>query len=156
VVYTTIIGGSQNDIGKGIGVDVSGNAYITGSTLSTDFPATTGALQTTPRGKTDAFVAKISPLGMLTYVTFIGGNGDDSGNAMAVDDSGTVYITGSTASTDFPIAPAGTVLQSTLKGTSNAFVTKLASTGASIVYSTYLGGSGTDVPHALAIDPVKN
>src|SRR4029077_1139456 len=104
LVYSTYLGGSDNDIGNRIAVDALGNAYVTGTTSSSDFP-TVNALYPALRGVADAFVAKLSPSGSaLIYSTYLGGSDSESGYAIAVDSSGNAYVTGQTASTDFPTA----------------------------------------------------
>src|SRR4029453_2247893 len=101
LVYSTYLGGSGFDSGHGIAVDGSGSAYITGETRSTDFP-TENPFQMDQPGD-DAFVTRLSPSGSsLEYSTYLGGNGDDVGNSIAVDGSGSAYVTGETSSTNFP------------------------------------------------------
>jgi uncharacterized protein (TIGR03437 family) len=107
--------------------------------------------QSALKGGSDAFVAKIAPnTGTLVYSTYLGGSANDEGNAIAVDSSGAVYITGDTASPDFPLL--GAYQASNAGGTSDAFVAKLAGSGSSLLYSTYLGGSGSDAGLAIAVD----
>jgi PKD repeat protein len=138
LVYSTYLGGSNYEGSSGIAVDSAGNAYVTGTTFSFDFP-TANALQSTLGGASDAFVAKIDAAGALVYSTYLGGAaaGDD-GAGIAVDSAGNAYVTGSTRSSDFPTTNA---LQSTLRGIQAAFVAKLNAAGSALVYSTYLGGS---------------
>jgi hypothetical protein len=152
LIYCTYLGGSGNDEGLGIAVDRQQNAYVTGVTDSPNFPVTPGAFQATIAGGTDAFVAKIDPNGGLVYCTYLGGSGDDRGMAIAVDPVGSAYATGSTQSTNFPVRgrgpwwwPRRRALRPTYGGGgSDAFVTKLNPTGTGLVYSTYLGGTGSD------------
>ena len=153
--YSTYLGGSGSDFGNAIAVDSTGDAFVTGSTTSSNFPVTSGAFQSTLKGGADAFVAKIgAPGGALIYSTYLGGSGNDEGNGIAVDKSGAVYITGDTASIDFPLLGA---YQSTYGGgATDAFVTRLAGSGQTLLYSTYLGGSGADIGSAIAIDPTGN
>jgi len=153
--YSTYLGGSGSDFGNAIAVDSTGDAFVTGSTTSSNFPVTSGAFQSTLKGGADAFVAKIgAPGGALIYSTYLGGSGNDEGNGIAVDKSGAVYITGDTASTDFPLLGA---YQSTYGGgATDAFVTRLAGSGQTLLYSTYLGGSGADIGSAIAIDSTGN
>ena len=137
--YSTFIGGSENDRGFDIAVDASGNAYVTGSTYSSDFPAVSAFDGSFAGGTSfsDAFVTKINASGSsLVYSTYLGGSNIDSGFGIAVDTSGNAYITGQTWSPDFPTANA---MYGTNTGQFDAFVTKLASTGSSLIYSTYLG-----------------
>jgi len=156
VTYATYLGGTGEDDGNAIAIDSSGNAYITGQTKSTDFP-TKNPLYGTNKGGFDVFVTKLSgatgSLGSLVYSTFIGGSSDDSGNAVALDASGNIFVAGGTKSSDFPTLGA---YQSTLKGATNAFVLELNSTGSTLMYSTFLGGTGTDVASGLALDSSGN
>jgi uncharacterized repeat protein (TIGR01451 family) len=152
--YSTYLGGSGNDIGWGIAVDGSGNAYVTGETASTNFPTTPGANQTYG-GNTDAFVAKLNPSGSgLIYSTYLGGSVGDVGRNIAVDSSGNAYVTGYTNSADFPTTPGAN--QTTYGGNTDAFVAKLDSSGSGLVYSTYLGGSQYDVGTIMAVDGSRN
>ena len=155
LVYSTYLGGSGNDYGYAIAVDSTGNAYVTGSTVSSNFRTAGTPFQAALKGGTDAFVAKIAPgTGTLVYSTYLGGSANDEGNAIAVDSSGAVYITGDTASPDFPLLGA---YQSSYGGGANdAFVTKLAGSGSSLIYSSYLGGSGADAGLAIAVDGTGN
>ena len=145
--YSTYLGGSGFDAGAGIAVDSQGSAYVTGATLSQDFPVGNSTFY---RGGLDAFVAKLDPAGSaLVYSTYLGGSDDDAAAAIAVDSGGHAYLTGSTSSADFPTANA---FQNHLGGESDAFVTKLSPAGDSLVYSTYLGGSFTDLGLGIALD----
>ena len=157
LVYSTYLGGSGDDRGAGISLDGSGNAYVTGQTASTDFP-TTNPLQANSSGFTDAFVAKINAAGSaLVYSTYLGGGGNDFGSGIAVDGLGNAYVTGQTASTNFPITSP---LQASFGGGSgflvDAFVTKINAAGSALVYSTYLGGSGDDFGQGVAVDGAGN
>ena len=141
LVYSTYLGGNASDTANGIAVDAAGAAYVVGDTTSFSFPAT--AFQRGTKGGQDAFVAKLSADGArLVYSTYLGGSSDDRGTAIALDASGTAYVTGSTFSADFPVAnPA----QGNSGGGQDAFVTRLSADGNSLVFSTYLGGSGGTV-----------
>jgi len=151
LAYSTYLGGSSTDLGQGIAVDAAGHAYITGETSSTNFPTTSGALQTAPGGFRDAFVTKLNPAGAaLVYSTYLGGSGTDVGRAIAVDGAGNAYVTGHTASPNFPTTPGAS--QTTLAGFRDAFVTKLNPAGSALVYSTYLGGSNSDEGVGIAVD----
>ena len=155
LVYSTYLGGSGNDYGYAIAADAAGNAYVTGSTVSSNFPKAGTPFQSALKGGTDAFVAKIAPTtGTLVYSTYLGGSANDAGYGIAVDSSGAVYLTGETASPDFPLL--GPYQSSNAGGASDAFVTKLAGSGSSLVYSTYLGGSGADAGLGIAIDGAGN
>jgi Calx-beta domain/Beta-propeller repeat len=151
--YSTYLGGSSSDEGLGIAVDGDGNAYVTGSTISTNFPVTPNAARPTRSNVTDAFVTKLSPGGALVYSTFLGGNGDDVGSAVAVDVDGNAYVAGTTNSTNFPLQGP---FQSTLRGDTDGFVTKLDPTGSTLVYSTYLGSNTPDTANGIAVDGSGN
>ncbi|MGD0666774.1 MAG: SBBP repeat-containing protein [Bryobacteraceae bacterium] len=156
--YCTYLGGSGTDSGNAIAVDAVGDAFVTGSTTSTNFPVAGTPYQSTLKGGADAFVAKIGPPGgALIYSTYLGGSANDEGTAIAVDPSGAVYVTGDTASTDFPVLPNPGAYQSTYGGgATDAFVARLAGSGSSLLYSTYLGGSGADAGYSIAIDSTGN
>ena len=145
LIYSTFLDGSGYANGLGIAVDGLNNAYVVGRTGSGDFPTTSGVFQPHPGatdGSDDGFVTKINAAGSaLVYSTFLGGGKDDRAYGIALDGSGNAYVTGQTYSTDFPVASA---MQSTLRGLSDAFVTKLNVDGTALVYSTYLGGTGTE------------
>jgi Beta-propeller repeat len=155
-LYSTFLGGSGDDAGRGIAVDPVGNAYVTGFTTSTDFPTTPGAVRPTrpvgePAGVADAFVVKLNPQGSaLVYGTYLGGTGSDVGLAIAIDLAGNAFVTGGTFSVDFPRTLGASQLL--LGGDRDAFVTSLNSTGTALRYSTFLGGAGTDVGNAIAVD----
>jgi hypothetical protein len=123
-------------------VDTAGNAYVTGDTLSANFPTTLGAFQTARKGISDAFVTKLNPTGTgLVYSTLLGGSGAEDGLAIAVDAAGSAYVTGDTNSSDFPTVSS---FQPAFGGgVLDAFVTKLNPTGTGLVYSTYLGGGAS-------------
>ena len=151
LVYSTYLGGTSVENGNGIAVDAAGNAYVTGTTLSTDFPTTPGAYQTASGGGEDAFVTKLNATGTaLVYSTYLGGSGSDDGLGIAVDAAGNAYATGQTASTNFPTTTGA--YQTTFGGVEDAFVAKLNATGTALVYSTYLGGTGFDIGIGIAVD----
>jgi hypothetical protein len=153
LLYSTYLGGTGDDQGFGIAVDSAGNAYITGQTGSTDFP-TKNPLQPANGSTSTAFVTKINPAGSaLVYSTYLGGSGGDFGKSIAIDDAGNAYVTGGTASTDFPTKNP---LQSVYGGGGDAFVAKLNSAGSALVYSTYLGGNGSEVGSGIAVDGAGN
>ncbi|MEJ7623891.1 MAG: SBBP repeat-containing protein [Pyrinomonadaceae bacterium] len=156
LTYSTYLGGAGSDIvgsfdfDRVIAVDSAGNAYITGETSSADFPATTGSFDIGFNGGRDVFVTKLNAAGTaLVYSTFLGGSGADSGFGLAVDASGSVYITGETASDNFPTT-AGAF--DTTRNGNDAFVTKLDPSGASLVYSTFLGGTSDEFGVGIAVD----
>jgi len=155
LMYSTYLGGTGADYGNAIAADASGNAYVTGSTTSTNFPTMGTPYQSTLKGTSNAFVAKIGAGGgALIYSTYLGGSGNDEGAGIAVDKSGAAYITGDTSSANFPVTSG--VYQSGLAGSVNAFVTQLDGSGQFLRYSTYLGGSGSDVGLAVALDSTGN
>ena len=161
LVYSTYLGGSgifdEGDGANAVAVDTEGNVYVTGYTYSTDFPVTTGAIQTTNNGETNqykpnnAFITKLnSTATALVYSTYLGGSGaasyfGDTANAIAIDGSGSAYVAGQTYSTNFPVTEGAfqTVNHAAASTgqASNGFITKLNPTGSGLVYSTYLGGS---------------
>jgi uncharacterized repeat protein (TIGR01451 family) len=163
LAYSTYLGGAAPAggvaQGGGIAVDLSGNAYITGGTTFTDLPVT-NAFQATLKAGVDAFVAKLNAGGTaVSYLSFLGGSGDDTGNALAVDSAGNAYVTGSTTSNDFTIPTGTTPFQTNNAGGTDAFVAKVnnpASGSIALVYFTYLGGSGTDVGLGVAADANQN
>lgn len=158
LLYSTYLGGADDDVANRIAVDAAGSAIIAGWTTSLSFPTTAGALSRVCRvaaggGCLDAFVVKLNPDGsVLAYSTFLGGSEDDQARGLAVDSGGNAYITGTTASTNFPVT-AGAL---STDPTSGGFVTKLNGAGA-LVYSTYLGaGSGAAEPDGIAVDAAGN
>jgi hypothetical protein len=152
LLYSTYLGGSGDDVGRGIAVDGTGSAYVTGFTSSGNFPTTVGAFDATYNGVTDAFVTKLNAGGSAPlYSTYLGGSAFDAGHGIALDGANSAYVTGFTHSGDFPTTPGG--FDTTLDGPSDAFVTKLNPAGsAPLVYSTYLGGSSEDIGFAIAVD----
>jgi hypothetical protein len=152
--YSTYLNGTFESIGRGIAVDSTFHAYVTGSTESSDFPTTPGAFQTTFLAKTipsfphdipghNAYITKFAVDGRsLVYSTFLGGTVSDDAAAIALDDSGRAYVTGTTQSKDFPVTSGA--FQKSLRGTADAFVTKMQISGGGLFYSTFLGGSGED------------
>ncbi|MBW1981852.1 MAG: SBBP repeat-containing protein [Deltaproteobacteria bacterium] len=149
LVYSTYLGGSSTDDGRAIAVDSSGCAYVTGKTHSSNFPTTLFAFQK-DQGSGDAFVTKLKAGGSaLTYSTYLGGSSNDFGYGIAVDSSGCAYVTGYTDSTDFPTQNS---YQGTIKGSFDAFVTRLTVWGSALEYSTYLGGGNDDRGRAIAVD----
>jgi hypothetical protein len=160
LIYSTYLGGSDTEFGNGIAVDAAGNACVTGSTGSANFP-TKNPLQAALSGAPDAFVAKLNAAGnALVYSTYLGGSGNDSGSGIAVDPAGNAYVTGGTSSTDFPTQnPFQPVFSGGGPFGGDAFVTKLNAAGSALVYSTYLGGSDTnfgDSGRSIAVDASGN
>lgn len=152
VLYSVFLGGSGNDRGHAIAVAWDNTAYVTGQTSSGDFP-----IYPKPNiwdddlgGVTDAFIAKLSSSGSVIFSTFLGGDGIDSANGIAVDSSLSAYVTGFTSSLNFPHINAYQPLSG---GGQDAFVTKIAGGGGFIYYSTYLGGNFEDTGVDIAVDP---
>ncbi|HEV8716789.1 MAG TPA: SBBP repeat-containing protein, partial [Candidatus Binatia bacterium] len=163
LVYSTYLGGGDFEKGTGIAVDTAGNAYVTGSTQSVDFPTTTGALQRACRKDKaglckDTLIVKLNWAGSaLEYSTYLGGSGSESGSDIAVDIAGNAYVTGTTDSSDFPITQGA--LQLSVGDCSpdafscgHAFVSKLNAMGSALVYSTYLGGGKFEFGTGIAVD----
>ncbi|MFN0166340.1 MAG: SBBP repeat-containing protein [Bryobacteraceae bacterium] len=148
LVYSTYLGGGKQERAYDVAVDAVGNAYVTGETESTDFPVL-NAYQATKSSSYDVFLTKFFTGGTVAYSTFLGGTGRDQGFGVAVDLTGNVYVAGETASANFPVLAA---YQATFGGFSDAFVTKFAAAGGSLIYSTFLGGSLSDGAFALAVD----
>lgn len=156
--YSTYLGGSGKDYGYGIALDPSGDAFIVGTTTSSNFPVTSGAFQKTCGGNScasgDGFVTELNSSGSgLVYSTYLGGTGVNQANAIALDASGNAYITGYTRSTSFPItAGAFQPKCSSCASTVDSYVTELNSSGSALVYSSYLGGNNGDTGYAIAVD----
>jgi hypothetical protein len=158
IVYSSFLGGSSNDAGTGIVVDGAGNAYLTGSTTSMSFPGiTSSSIQMHPGGDFDVFVTKINAAGTaIVYSTFLGGIGTEEPGGIAVDGSGNAYVTGLTNSTAFPGVSGGSIQPLYGGGIYDAYVTKINAAGTAIVYSTFLGGSGSDAGQGIAVDASGN
>jgi Bacterial Ig-like domain (group 1)/Beta-propeller repeat len=152
LVYSTFIGGDRNDQGRDIVVDASGSAYVTGFTDSSEFPTTVGAFDTTYSGSLgDVFVTKLNPSGSaLVYSTFLGGSGDDLGLGIAVDTSGSAYVTGRTSASNFPTTVGA--FDTTHNGNNDVFLTKLNPSGSALVYSTFVGDVSFDEGDGIAVD----
>jgi len=167
VIYSTYLGGTscRETFPTGIRIDGSGNAYITGSTDCTDLPVTAGAYQMAAKGNGEDFVAKLNATGTtLVYCTYLGGSDLERAGGIAIDSAGNAYITGETASLDFPTTPGAFQTVKPASGSAPAaFVTKLSADGGSLVYSTYLGGPEqpsypyiTARGHRIAVDVSGN
>ena len=149
LVYSSYLGGSGYDQGRGLAIDAEGCAYVTGVTQSPNFP-TSNPLQPTLGGLDDAFVAKLDPSGSsLVYSTYMGGTSIDRGYAITVDAEDSAYLTGQTYSADFPSSDA---FQPGIGGSGDVFVTKLNPAGSLLAYSTFLGGTGKDMGYGIAVD----
>ncbi|MDG6225198.1 MAG: fibronectin type III domain-containing protein [Candidatus Thermoplasmatota archaeon] len=155
LVYSTFIGGSDDESGNGIALDTIGNAYIIGSTGSQDYPTSIVAYDKTHNGKRDVFVTKLDNTGSsLLYSTFIGGSDDEGGAGIVVDSNGNAYIIGGTDSTNYPTSSGA--YDKTHNGFGDAFVSKLNSAGSSLLYSTFIGGGYNDWGSDIVIDPDGN
>ncbi len=155
IVYSTYLGGSSIDGAQAIAINAAGNAFITGNTISPDFPAV-GSVQGPPSGSYDAFVARLSSSGSaLEYSTFVGGSREDRGQSIALDAASNAYVAGFTFSSNFPLVSAFQPAFGAGSG-SDAFVLKLNANGSSLLYSSYLGGSGSDQALGIALDPAGN
>jgi hypothetical protein len=157
LLYSTYLGGSSSSTVRGVAIDALGNAYVTGSTLDTNFPTTAGAYKTTApakaTGSSSAFVAKINPTGTaLAYSTYLGGGQADAATAIAVNSAGEAYVGGNTSSSNFPVTAGVFQGARATKNVQAGFVTRLNAAGSALVYSTYLGGSGLDYLNAIAVD----
>lgn len=159
LVYSTYLGGAGNDYGRAIDVDQEGNAYVTGTTASLNFPilaaldpSWNGGNSADWRGPLDVFISKFSPDGELVFSTYLGGSGQDEGYAIAVDPGGIVYVAGTTESPSFPLANP---VQSSRGGLRDAFVAGLTLDGRELVVSTFLGGSRDEETYQLALDETR-
>ncbi|MGH9703548.1 MAG: beta strand repeat-containing protein, partial [Candidatus Acidiferrales bacterium] len=155
ILFSTYLGGSGGDAGNGIALDAQGNIYVTGTTSSADFPVT-NALQAAGRGKSDAFLTKLSADGTtISFSTYLGGAGTDEGDAVDVDGAGNVFVAGGTQSDDFPLMNS---IQGSCRKDSNgacfenAFVAALDSTGTLLKFSSYFGGTGNQAGRGIALD----
>jgi hypothetical protein len=155
LLYSTFLGGSGDDHGAAIAVDGAGNACVTGYTYSGGFPTTAGAHDTGHNGESDVFVSVLDPtLGSLLYSTFLGGSSYDYGLAIALDGTGNAYVAGRTESSGFPITAGA--YDTSYNGSSDVFVSVLDPTLSSLLYATFLGGSGEDYGAEIALDGAGN
>lgn len=159
LIYSTFLGGSDDDEATAIAIDKMGNAYVTGETASSDFPVTLGTFEEVFQGDgDDVFVTKLNPDGSdLIYSTFLGGDDDDEGQSITVDDMGNAYVTGNTESSNFPVT-LGAFQQINISApeTDSVFVTKLSPDGSKLIYSTFLGGSENDQGNGIVVDKMGN
>lgn len=157
LVYSTFLGGSSADYGYAVAVDGTSNVYVTGYTKSLSFPTTPGAFDTSHNGGfNDVFVARVKADGTdLDYSTFLGGDSDDYGYAIAVDGAGGAYVTGSTWSSNFPTTPEAFDTNHN-GGHSDVFLVKLNVYGTGLVYGTFLGGWSSDSGYTIAVDSAGN
>lgn len=154
LIYSTYLGGGDQDVGWGIAADSSGNSYVIGITGATDFP-TMNPLQPSRNGVSDAIVSKLDAAGWLVFSSYLGGSKWEKGYGISVDANGQIYLTGETESTDFPTVNP---LQPARNGPVDAFVAKLepAAGGFALAFATYLGGSGLDRGFGIAVDGSGN
>lgn len=150
LLYSTFVGGDLAEVGYGIDIDSSNNAYVTGYTASSDFPFTLGANDTTHNGGNDAFIFRLNAAGSnLVYSTFLGGSGSDVGYGIYVDVSLNAFITGSTTSANYPIISGA--FDNSHNGGQDIMVSKLDGTGATLLKSTFIGSTGDDIGNAITI-----
>jgi hypothetical protein len=168
LLYSTFVGGSGNDIARGIATDGAGGVWISGTTISSDFP-TRDAFQGSLRGVTDAFLTRLdtteSGPDSLVFSTYFGGTGADGGTlasgvltadgGVAVDADGNAFVTGSTASVDLPLLAPLEEDGDRFQGVTDIFIAKFDPKGA-LRFSTYLGGEAGDVAFAVATDTLGN
>jgi endonuclease/exonuclease/phosphatase family metal-dependent hydrolase len=151
LVYSTYLGGSEEDKGNSIAVDSEGAVYVAGYTSSTDFPTQNPIQAVYGGGSPDAFIAKIKASGgALIYSTYLGGSDGDGSFGIAVDSEGAVYMAGTTGSLDFPTQ--NPIQADHGGGSEDAFIAKINASGGKLIYSTYLGGSGNDWGNGIAVD----
>lgn len=142
IVYFTYMGGSRWNGAGGVDIDNEGNAYITGGTFSSDFPATFKNIKNSCQEVGDGFLVKVDSTGNFLYSTCFGGNGAEGGNDIIVVEKNIVYISGATSSDNFPVIDGG--YDNSYSGNGDGYVIKLNIATDSITYGTYLGGSGKD------------
>ena len=152
LVFSTYLGGSKNDQSGDIAVDGLGNSYVTGYTYSNNFPMKNAYDNTFGGGNYDAFVAKFDSNGSLVFSTYYGGNSEENGQKIAIDQSGNLFITGYTTSNNLPMINA---YNATYGGSNDVFVAKFNTTG-SLVFSTYLGGNSNEYGQDIIVDTVGN
>ncbi len=164
LVHSTYLGGSGDDVGAGIALDAGGNIYVTGNTNSSESPyfPTVNPYQSSHSTHPDyevedAFVSKFGPSGSnLLYSTYLGGTSPDYGMGIAVDSTGSAFVTGYTQSSGSGPFPIVNAYQSSLAGNNDAFVTRFAPAGSSLVFSTYLGGSSQDYAYGVDVGPGRS
>ncbi len=156
LLYGTYLGGSNADSISGLAVDAAGNCYVTGSTLSSDFPVTPGAFQTSKRSflnSTTGFVTKLNATGTaLVYSTFLGGIENDFPAGIALDSAGSAYVAGTTMSQNFPTTPGALETVPVLGSFQDMYLTKVSVDGTALSYSTFLGSSGIEDANGIALD----
>ncbi len=155
LVYATYLGGGNTDVADGIAVNGAGEAFVAGYTLSADFPTTAGAYQQLLLGGEDGFVTRLNSSGnALIYSTFLGPSAATLLYGIALDAAGNAHVAGYTGAPDFPTTPGA--FQTTLGGGSDAVLSVLNSAGSSLLFSTYIGGNGSEEAYGVAVDPAGN
>ena len=155
LLHSTLLAGDGGGIGHAAIVDETGSAYVTGWTWFTDFSTTPGAFDTSHNGSYDAFVVKVNADGTaLAYAAFLGGADSDQGYGIAVDETGSAYVTGWTGSSNFPVTQGA--FDTSYNGYGDAFVVKVDTYGTALAYATFIGGSGIECADAVALDGIGN
>ena len=152
LIYSTFFGGTLGDVPTAVATDSYGNVYVTGITVSSDFPLRI-PLQATSDGLSDIFVIKLDPSGVLLYSTYLGGGDNEGGSGIAVDANSNIYITG-WVGPGFPIHNGFQTIYG--GGAGDALVAKISADGTNLLYSTFLGGKEIDFPNGIAVDAVGN
>ena len=154
--YSTFAGGRDDENSPAIAVDSAGSAYVAGTTFSSNFPTTAGAVRTSfGGGADDVFLFKLDPGGSkLIYSTYLGGNGNELAGGVAVDSAGNAHVTGRTNSSNFPSSSSAVQMQKS--GGDDVFISKINASGSALLYSTFLGGSGTELAFGIAVDASGN
>ncbi|MFA8451827.1 MAG: SBBP repeat-containing protein [Bacteroidales bacterium] len=155
LIYSSLVGGEADDFSTSISIDNLGNAYVTGYTRSKDFSTTSGCIKSNLSGNSDLFILKLNSTGSkLLYSTLVGGEGNDSGKSITVDNTGRAYVCGVTNSSDFIVSDES--VQSNLRGENDIFILKLDSLGTGLEYSTLIGGDGEDNVASICINDAGN
>lgn len=158
LLYSTYLGGSDEDYAFALALDSAGSAYVTGVTGSDDFPVTLGAFQSRRKGGASAYVAKLNSTGTaLVYSTYLGGENSTYAFGLTIDGAGSAYVTGSTTAGDFPITAGAFQFRSKAGSDGgDVFVTQFNPSGSSLVYSSVFGGNGADIGYAITVDKSGN
>ncbi len=155
LLWCTFLGGSAMDDGRAVAIDASDHVIVTGNTLSTDFPTTTGAYDRTHNGSDDLFFVKLAPAGnALVWGSYVGGSSSDGVSSIALDEDGIAYVTGETVSTNFPTTAGA--YDTSYNGGSDVFVLAFGAAGSSLVWSTVLGGSSNEYGWDVDLGPMGN